>query len=178
VLRRHVEREFDEVFTELLPRAKRVAYRILGNTTDAEDAAVEALARASVRWKRVGSLPPPSRDAWVLRVTANVAYDELRRRIRRQRPLPADPYDDGQQPLDSIDLRDTVVASLARLPRRQREVLTLRYIGGLSEAEIAASLGVAPGTVKTSASRGLGTLRAMFGYDPDFRFSASQAESG
>jgi RNA polymerase sigma factor (sigma-70 family) len=156
--RRRDDDEFDEVFRALLPRAKRVAYRILGDITDAEDAAVEALARASLRWRRLSPLPDAQRDAWVLRVTANVAYDEVRRRIRRQRPLPLD-VTDTQQGEKTIDLRDSVVGALAELPRRQKEVLTLRYIGDLSEVEIATALGVSPGTVKSCASRGLAALR-------------------
>ena len=61
-----------------------------------------------------------------------------------------------------------MVAHLARLPTRQRQVLTLRYIGGLSEAEIARSLGVSAGTVKTSASRGLVALRTNLRREPEF----------
>jgi RNA polymerase sigma factor (sigma-70 family) len=163
-IRRRGTEDFDEAYRRLLPRAKRTAYGILGDVADAEDAAVEALARASLRWRRLGALLPPQQDAWVLRVTANVAYDEVRRRIRRNRPLPADVIDDGQGPHNLIDLRDSVVSALAALPRRQKEVLTLRYIGGLTEAEIAASLGVAPGSVKTSASRGLASMRERLGF--------------
>jgi len=53
-----------------------------------------------------------------------------------------------------------VLASLQRLPRRQREVLVLRYWTGLSENEIAQTLGISPGTVKSTASRGLASLRS------------------
>ena len=55
--------------------------------------------------------------------------------------------------------RDTVVDALRTLPTRQREVLVLRYYGGLSEAQIAASLEISPGAVKTHAHRGLTALR-------------------
>jgi RNA polymerase sigma factor (sigma-70 family) len=152
------QNDFEEAFYALLPRAKRVAYRILGDVTDAEDAAVEALARASVRWNRLTALTPAQRDGWVLRVTANVAYDEVRRRIRRRRPLPTPSRNDDAAEA-AIDLRDSVVGALSSLPRRQQQVLTLRFIGGLSEAETATALGVRPGTVKSCASRGLATLR-------------------
>jgi RNA polymerase sigma factor (sigma-70 family) len=150
--------DFDEVFRVLLPRAKRVAYRILGDVTDAEDAAVEALARASLRWSRLSELPAAQRDGWVLRVTANVAYDEVRRRIRRRRRLPSEERESPPNET-AIDARDSIVHALAALPKRQQQVLTLRYIGGLSEAETATALGVRPGTVKSCASRGLATLR-------------------
>jgi RNA polymerase sigma factor (sigma-70 family) len=56
-----------------------------------------------------------------------------------------------------------VIAALRRLPRRQREVLVLRYWGRLSEAEIARTLGVSTGTVKSTASRALDVLESMLG---------------
>lgn len=58
----HVQ-DFEEVFRLILPRAGSVARRILGNETQAEDAAAEALARAHLAWKKVGS--SPCRDAWI-----------------------------------------------------------------------------------------------------------------
>lgn len=59
--------------------------------------------------------------------------------------------------------RRQVLAALARLPRRRREVLVLRYYLGLSEAEIASVLRISPGTVKSSASRGIAALALMLG---------------
>ena len=58
-------------------------------------------------------------------------------------------------PLDRMEL----VAHLARLPRRQREVVVLRYLADLPEATVAAALGCSTGTVKQHASRGLCALR-------------------
>ncbi|HJY57603.1 MAG TPA: sigma-70 family RNA polymerase sigma factor [Streptosporangiaceae bacterium] len=59
--------------------------------------------------------------------------------------------------------RRQVLAALARLPRRRREVLVLRYYLGLSEAEIAAVLGIGSGTVKSTAARGLAALARELG---------------
>ena len=59
--------------------------------------------------------------------------------------------------------RRQVLAALARLPRRRREVLVLRYYLGLSEAEIAAVLGISPGTVKSTAARALAALARDLG---------------
>ncbi len=56
-----------------------------------------------------------------------------------------------------------VVAALGKLPRRQREVLVLRYYGDLSEVEIAEATGVSRGTVKSTASRGLEALQKLIG---------------
>jgi len=67
-----------------------------------------------------------------------------------------------QQPgTEAVDDRELVRQALDRLPARQREVLLLRYYEDLSEAEIAARLGCAPGTVKSSAARALRALRDM-----------------
>ena len=59
--------------------------------------------------------------------------------------------------------RRQVLAAVARLPRRRREVLVLRYWLGLPEAEIAAVLGISPGTVKLTAARGIAALARQLG---------------
>jgi RNA polymerase sigma factor (sigma-70 family) len=153
---RDEEDGFDAAFRELFRPAFRVAYRLLGNVTDAEDAAAEALARACVAWRRVGKLP--YRDAWVMRVSANVAVDIVR---RRRAPAPASPpvEDDA----DATVRRLAMVEVLRRLPRRQREAVALRYLAGLSEADTAAALQVSVNTVKTHTLRGLAALRASLG---------------
>ena len=64
---------------------------------------------------------------------------------------------------------DTMWQLLATLPRRQRAVLVLRYYEDLSEEQIAATLGCAPGTVKSQASKALAKLRAAFDADQDLK---------
>src|SRR3954471_22684677 len=112
---------FDAAFRELFRPAFRVAYRLLGNVSDAEDAAAEALARACVAWRRVGKLP--YRDAWVMRVSANVAVDIVR---RRRAPMPAAAPIDDDADADAAVRRLAVVDGLRGLPRRQREAVALR----------------------------------------------------
>jgi RNA polymerase sigma factor (sigma-70 family) len=159
--------DFDDTFRELLPRAVRVAYRILGNVEDAEDAAVEALARAAVRWRRVGSLP--YRDAWVLRVAANVAVDMARRRPRN---VPS--AIGAVQPTheDLVVLQMALATALAKLSRRQREVVTLRYLAGLTDVDVARCLHVSIGTVKRHGGRALEGLRAQLGTDWEVAYDA------
>jgi len=146
---------FEEAFQDLYPRALRSVQRLLGDSTAAEDAAAEALARAFAEWPRVQHLP--HRDAWVLRVAMNFALDTLRRKVPFVRPAPA---------LDAEEvatLRVALWAALKSLPRRQREIVVLRYIAGLNEEEIARSLELSPGTVKTHMKRGMSALRRTMG---------------
>ena len=85
-----------------------------------------------------------------------MAIDTIRRRRREQSDLTAplgtvgDPY---------VEERLDLAASLAKLPRRQREVVVLRYLADMSETEVANQLNVSAGTVKQHASRGLRSMR-------------------
>ena len=141
------------VAAELFALAYRVGYRILGARADAEDVAQETVARACARWNRVQKYP----QAWVARVSANMAIDVIRRRRRERRPVapPRDPSGTDAFVGERLEL----VAALERLPRRQREVVVLRYLADLGESDVAAQLGCCVGTVKQHASRGLARLR-------------------
>jgi RNA polymerase sigma-70 factor, ECF subfamily len=147
------EERFVAAFPRLYPRARRVAYRVVGEVATAEDVAAEALARAYAHWERIEGLPWV--DAWVLRVTANLALDVARRR----RPLVDPPAPVESE--DAIATRLAMVAALDRLPRRQREAVALYYLAGLSEEEVGRALGIAAGTVKSHLHRGLSALRRL-----------------
>jgi len=152
-----VPRSFELAFADLYRLAYRVAFRILGDRPEAEDIAQEALARATLRWDKLHDRP----EGWVTRVASNLALDRYRR--RRRRP----PVQTG--PLGIVDdrtvERSDLVNALRRLPRRQREVVVLRYLADLSEGDVARALGCSVGSVKTHASRGLSALRGQLG-DP------------
>lgn len=156
-MRAGVEEEFRQAFADLFPVAYRVAWRLTGDVTTAEDLAAEALARAFARWSKIRRLP--YRDAWVLRVTANLAIDTLRRRP----PVLVDPapVDEGE----AATTRLALAAALKALPRRQRDAVVLRHLHGYSEREVAQALGVSPGTVKTHLRRALEALRRRLGDD-------------
>lgn len=153
---RSADAEFEEFFRSNYQRAFGVAMRMLGSTAEAEDAAAEAFSRALVRWRNVG--PLAYRDAWVLRVTANVAIDMLRRR----RTMPDRPTTVQDMQGDTVE-RMWLLGALDKLPDRQREVLVLRYFGDLSDDDIARCLSMASGTVKSHVHRGLSRLRRRFG---------------
>jgi RNA polymerase sigma factor (sigma-70 family) len=149
------EPSFDDAFAALFRHAYAVAHRILGSRPDAEDVAIEALARANLHWRRVGAQPFP----WVTRVSANLAIDELRRRRRRPAPSAAEPVSDAATPEERIDLQHI----LETLPRRQRQVLVMHYFDDLTHDSIAAGLQTTAGTVKQHHSRGLAALRRALG---------------
>lgn len=152
--------EFERFFRSSYQRAFGVALRILGSPSEAEDAAAEAFSRALVRWRRVGTLD--YREAWVLRVTANVAIDTVR---RRRNPSESDRALAVDEPQAEAVERLSLLSALDRLPARQRDVLVLRYFGDLSDDDIARCLALANGTVKAHLSRGLGHLRRKLDLD-------------
>lgn len=152
---------FGAFFDRMLPRALRTASRLLGTRSDAEDAVVEAFGRAFAKWDYLGTAQ--HRDAWLLRVAANVAYDELRKAtLEARRSEPAVPPPDA---FDSVDLRLTFVPVLRKLTRRQREAVVLTHVAGLPRKEVADLLGCSEESVKTHLRRGLRRLRANLGDD-------------
>ena len=144
--------EFEAVFAELYPAARALAFRVLGSMPAAEDAAAEAFVRAYVDWPRIGSLP--HREAWIMRVTSNVAIDAARRRTP-----PVAPPALGSDADELVVLRSTLVAALAELPRRQREAVLLRHLAGYPASDVATAMGVSTNSVKKHLQRGLAHLR-------------------
>jgi RNA polymerase sigma-70 factor (sigma-E family) len=145
--------DFNAAFPDLAAIGYRVAFRILGDRSDAEEVTQEALARAYARWAAVADHAEP----WVATVAANLAIG----RWRKRRPsVPMVPEHGSAVAADSLVLeRLGLVAALRRLPRRQREVVVLRYLADLSEADVAAQLSTSVGSVKQHAHRGLARLR-------------------
>ena len=139
---------FEEAFEALYRSAWRVAFVIVGDRTDAEDIAAEATARACARWGRVSSYAEP----WTVKVAGHLAVDLLR---RRRRSAPDDGRSSTGERIERVDLQRELLA----LPRRQREVVVLRFLADLPEVAVAEALGISTGTVKSHAARGLASLR-------------------
>jgi len=148
------EHSFEAFFRAAFPKTVAVARRVTGEHAAAEDAAIEAMAKAHLRWQRIG--PAPWRERWVLRVAVNEAIRRLPRTTDGSRD---DVASEGSDPAEEIVLRQALTAALRRLPRRQREVVVLRYLVGLSETQVAETLDISHGTVKTHLRRGLAGLR-------------------
>ena len=116
---------FDEVFPVLFARCCAVGFRMLGDRASAEDVAAEAMTRAYARWRTLSA--GDYFEPWVLRVTANLALDQLRRRRRSVWAREGTAHFD-----DDVALRITLEAALSELPNRQRQVIMLRYLADLS----------------------------------------------
>ena len=153
-----------ELFRRYRPDLLRLAVLLLGDRGLAEDVVQDAFVALHRRWP---ILADPAAAAGYLRVSVvNGARSAHRRRVTRWRHhTTAEP-----EALPAADAgvllaeeHRTVLAAVRRLPRRQREVLVLRYWAGLSEAEIANTLAVSRGTVKTCASRALAKLEELLG---------------
>lgn len=150
--------EFIAAYPGLFLPALRLAYRMTADREVAEDLAAEALARTYARWAAVSRLDSP--QAWVLKVTTNLAVDAVRRQKVAQRTLPKLVVPEhGGQFEDSTAARLTLVTALAALPRRQREVIALHYLAGLGDDDVARALNIAASSVRTHLQRGLARLR-------------------
>src|SRR5271166_6666968 len=147
--------DFDSFFRSVFPKAVGVAQRVTGERAAAEDAALDALAKAHFRWPRIGD--EPWREMWVLRVAVNEAIRRLPRNRTLERPVPTNDL------ADDVALRQTLTVALGRLPRRQCEVIVMRYLLGYSETQVATTLGISHGTVKTHLHRGMSALRGTLG---------------
>jgi len=140
-----------------------LAYRILGNRLDAEDAVQEALLSV---WRALATYDPlaGSIRSWLLGVVRNRAIDALRSRRRRPECVLEDyefPVDAGivdGEVMAAAD-RDYVLDLILALPAPQREALKLAYFAGLSHTEIAGVLHLPVGTVKGRIRMALDRLR-------------------
>ncbi|HEY2640414.1 MAG TPA: SigE family RNA polymerase sigma factor [Streptosporangiaceae bacterium] len=141
----------------------RLALLLVGDRATAEDVVQDAFLGLYRGWQRIRD---PGSGAGYLRVAVvNGCRSALRRRSRaRLLRVPHDPpiWSAEAAAMDGEDRR-AVLAAVARLPRRQREVLALRYYLGLGDSEIADSLSISRGTVSSTASRALAVLAREIG---------------
>lgn len=137
----------------------RLASLLLHESATAEEVVQDAFVALHRRWPR---LREPAAGIGYLRVSVvNGCRSVVRHRqveVRHRRP--AAPEASGPEERALAHEHDaTVMAALRRLPGRQREVLVLRYYADASETEIAETLGISRGSVKSHAHRGLAALR-------------------
>lgn len=151
------ERVFAEYVAARSPALLRTAYLLVGQRADAEDLLQASLAKTYLAWGRIRE--PAAADAYVRRVMVNTRTSWWRRRRVDEYPSDSLPETVADDATGASDLHDALWSALETLPRRQRAVLVLRYWCDLSEAQTADELGISPGTVKSTASRALASLR-------------------
>ncbi len=155
---------FTAFVTETGPRLRRTAHLLAGDHHRGEDLLQATLVKTYLAWPRAQATDP---EAYARRVLANQRIDTWRKHRREVLTAPADVPDRLDEPADTAADRDAVVRALLTLTARQRRIVVLRHLVGLTDAEVAADLGVSVGTVKSTASRALAQLRAELGAEPD-----------
>lgn len=155
--------EFEDFTTATSPRLFRAAYAITRDHHLAEDAVQSALVKAYARWARVSRSDQP--EAYVRRMVVNEVLSWRRRKSSTELPTDVPPVDDPRRAATGHDTAlaesDAMWQALGQLAPRQRAVVVLRYYEHLSEAEIADTLGVRPGTVKSQCAAALVRLRLL-----------------
>lgn len=142
---------FGQLVTRYAPVARRVARSVLGNESDADDAAQDGFLSA---WSKINQFDPkrPFRP-WLMRIVANAATDLYRRRrVRMASDLHERVADDTAGPdlmTDQVLLRERLAEALAGLNERQRMAVTMFDAEGFGHSEIAEVMGVPVGTVRS-----------------------------
>jgi RNA polymerase sigma factor (sigma-70 family) len=164
-------------------RVYRLAYRLTGNPHDAEDLTQEVFVRV---FRSLSSYTPGTFEGWLHRITTNLFLDSARRkqrirfeglademahRLPGSEPTPAQAFDDSH-------MDDDVQAALKALPPEYRAAVVLCDIEGFSYEEIAATLGVKLGTVRSRIHRGRAQLRAALGHRRPSASPASASPAG
>lgn len=156
--------DFVSLLAAELPRIQRIARLLVGDAEGAEDLVAEAIARTLPKW-RTGRIDDGG--AYLRRVVVNLAGRRWRRRVlARERDHRASEWSSQTHGVDtdaSIAERDRTLRAVRALPPRRRAVVVLRFYDDLSEAQIAAVLGINVGTVKSQLSRALEQLRTDLG---------------
>ena len=147
--------DFETVYRSSYGSMLGLARTVLADDTGAEEIVQEAFARAYARWDRIESDDP-------LPYLRSVVLNLCRSRFRRKEP-PLRAVPDAPSAEESASVaarRRRIQRALTTLPTRQREVVALRYFGGLSTDETAAALDIAAGTVKVHLHRAVRALAA------------------
>jgi RNA polymerase sigma factor (sigma-70 family) len=172
---------WDEIVRTHSSRVYRLAYRLTGNRHDAEDLTQEVFVRV---FRSLSTYTPGTFQGWLHRITTNLFLDLARRRQRIRfdslpddaperlpgsEPSPADAYDDRHLDAD-------IQAALEALPAEFRAAVVLCDIEGLSYEEIAATLGVKLGTVRSRIHRGRSQLREALAHRMPVKREQTPAE--
>lgn len=152
---REVPADLEATLIDLYPALVRRLTLVIGDAAEAQDVAQEAFIRASRGRHRFDGRDP---RAWFWTIGLRLASNELRRR-RRFGSTPDEEVGADAGPAWAMSVDPDLWSALARLDRRTRAALLFNVLDGYTHAEIAAMLGVQPGTVSSWLSRGKERLR-------------------
>jgi RNA polymerase sigma-70 factor (sigma-E family) len=139
----------------------RLSALLVSDVATAEEVVQESFIAMHGGWRR---LRDSEKALWYLRQSVlNRSRSVLRHRtvVDRHTPQPPPDMPSAEQGAIARLERSAVVTALRTLPARQRETLVLRYYGDLSEAQIASTMGISRGAVKSHAARGMSSLRMV-----------------
>jgi RNA polymerase sigma-70 factor (sigma-E family) len=158
------EQEYVEYVTAAMPRMRRLAYLLCGDTHRADDLVQQTFTTVYVRWTRIRTVA--HLDGYV-RTTLVRFFQNEKRRVwsRRVRLTDSVPEPEPRGGPD-VEERTVLRAALDQVPPRQRAVLVLRFLCDMPITEVAEVLGCSPGTVKSQSFHGLTTLRRLLGEPP------------
>ena len=157
---------FAELARGAVTRLDQAARLVLRDPELARDAVQEALIRA---WRDLPRLRDPERfDAWLYRLTINACLDLTRRRRRRPIEVELTPLDvpSAVDMAGTLADRDLVDTAMRRLDERGRAIVVLHYFLGMPLSDVAVTLGIPVGTVKSRLHRALGEMRVEVGAEP------------
>ncbi|GAB3578966.1 SigE family RNA polymerase sigma factor [Calidifontibacter terrae] len=149
--------DFESFVGASSPALLRTAWLMTGDPHAAEEIVQEALARLFPKWERIASGQPL---AYSRRIVVNLVNDGWHR--RRREVLTAETPDRASPTPTAVEDRDLLIRLLSGLPPRERQVVVLRHYDDLSEQQVADVLGISVGTVKSTAHKGLTTLRTRY----------------
>ena len=135
----------------------RVAIMLTGNRADAEDLVQAALAKTYLAWDKINDRA--ALDSYVRRAMVNTHISWWRRRKFEEYPTDELPDQVITDHARESETAEVVRRALDRLPDRMRAAVMLRYFEDMTEPEIAETLGVSLGTVKSTVSRAVARLR-------------------
>lgn len=155
------DEDFVAFVTASSPKLLRAAWLMTGNASAAEELVQTALEKVYVAWRRI------DRGAALAytRRTLLHAHIDLTRKRARERLVSEPPEVRHLDP--EADSAACLIAALRTLTPREREVVVMRHYADMSEADVAAALGVSVGAVKSTASRGLARLREHLAREGD-----------
>jgi RNA polymerase sigma-70 factor (ECF subfamily) len=154
--------EFRVFYDAAFGRLVGQLFLITGDQHEAEEVVQEAFARAAARWSRLQDYDAP--EAWVRRVAMNLAASRARQ-ARRRLAILARLRPAAQVPPAS-DEALALAEALRTLPMRQRRAIVLHHLIGMPVQQVATTMGVPAGTVKTWLGRGRRALAVRLG-DPE-----------